>query len=226
MWQTRVEEEGFAIMPDALPAAVVSQLVQECTQMTFHRNRAGVRHALRHPAVAGFAKSPQLLGIVQQILGDNAIPFRATLFDKSPSANWLVAWHQDTALPLREKCELPGWGPWSIKEGVVYAHAPAEVLSQVLALRIHFDDSTPLNGPLRVRPGTHALGVLSDETIHKLSEGMEAVDCLVPKGGILAMRPLLLHSSSKLQAETRRRILHIEYAASADLPGGLKLAVA
>jgi len=48
-------------------------------------------------AVAAMARGSRLLGIAQQILGGVAFPFRATLFDKSPTANWLVVWHQDTA---------------------------------------------------------------------------------------------------------------------------------
>src|SRR5437879_8193472 len=118
--------------------------------------------------VASMARGSRLLGIAQQILGSGAFPFRATLFDKSPTANWLVVWHQDTALPLRERRELPGWGPWSVKEGVIYAHAPAAPLEQVLALRVHLDDSTERNGPLRVLPGTHTLGVLTDDAIERL----------------------------------------------------------
>jgi hypothetical protein len=59
----------------------------------------------------------------RKILGPEALPFRATLLDKSPTSDWLVVWHQDTALPLRERRELPGWGPWSVKEGVIYALA-------------------------------------------------------------------------------------------------------
>jgi hypothetical protein len=49
-----------------------------------------------------------LLAIAREILGQTAIPFGATLFDKSPSSNWLVAWHQDTLLPLEKKTEEPG----------------------------------------------------------------------------------------------------------------------
>jgi hypothetical protein len=144
----------------------------------------------------------------------DAIPFRATLFEKTLAANWLVVWHQDTALPLRERQELQGWGPWSIKEGINYAHAPSTILSQVLALRIHFDDSTSVNGPLRVLPGTHEMGVLSGDQIHDLSKRVMPVDCVVPKGGVVAMRPLVVHASSKSQVEKPRRVLHIEYAAS------------
>ena len=164
--------------------------------------------------------------MAQEILGSAAIPFRATLFDKSPASNWLVVWHQDTALPLRERREVPGWGPWSIKDGVNYAHAPASALEQVLALRLHLDNSAAENGPLRVLPGTHTLGVLSDDALHDLSTKITDIECLVPRSGILAMRPLVVHASSKSQSDAPRRVLHIEYAVSYAIADGLELAVA
>jgi hypothetical protein len=71
-------------------------------------------------------------------------------------------------LPLKERREGPGWGPWSVKDGVIYAHAPESALSQVLALRLHRNDSVPENGPLRVLPGTPTFGVLSDAALHDL----------------------------------------------------------
>jgi hypothetical protein len=64
---------------------------------------------MRSPTIRAIAQSSRLLGIAREILGNTAIPFRATLFDKSPAANWLVVWHQDTALPLRERHDLPGY---------------------------------------------------------------------------------------------------------------------
>jgi len=167
-----------------------------------------------------------MLAIARSILGNGAFPFRATLFDKSSDANWLVVWHQDTALPLRARTEMPGWGPWSLKDNINYAHAPTEALEQVLALRLHLDDSSEQNGPLRVLPRTHKLGVLSDEEIDKLSRELNSEDCLASRGSVLAMRPLLIHSSSKSQNESPRRVLHIEYAASASLGDGLELAIA
>ena len=185
-----------------------------------------MRHAMRNESVATVARDPRLLSLAHEVLGGGAIPFRATLFDKSPTSNWLVVWHQDTALPLRERREVPGWGPWSVKDGVNYAHAPARALEQVLALRLHLDDSVAENGPLRVLAGTHTLGVLSDDALHDLSIQIAAVECLVPKGGILAMRPLVVHASSKSQSSAPRRVLHIEYATSAAIAHGLELATA
>jgi ectoine hydroxylase-related dioxygenase (phytanoyl-CoA dioxygenase family) len=160
------------------------------------------------------------------VLGPDAFPLRATLFDKSPAANWLVVWHPDTALPLQARMDLPGWGPWSMKEGIDHAHAPAAALSQVLALRVSCDDSTAGNGPLRVLPGTHTRGVLSDDSIHELASQTPPVECTVPQGGVLAMRPLLVHASSKSQTEIPRRVRHIEYAASESIAKPLQLAIA
>jgi len=181
---------------------------------------------MRHPAVIELANSNPLLELARYVVGKNAIPFRATAFDKSPRANWLVVWHQDTALPLRERREVAGWGPWSLKDGVTYARAPARALSTVVALRVHLDDSTARNGSLRVLPRTHARGVLTDDAIHQLAAEVSAVNCIVPAGGVLAMRPLLVHSSSKSFDGSPRRVLHIEYAASACVDDGLDLAIA
>jgi ectoine hydroxylase-related dioxygenase (phytanoyl-CoA dioxygenase family) len=212
--QETVEERGFAIVADLILANEIVDLSAEFSQASLQRSRAGVRHALKLPSVAALANGSRLVGIAQDILGGEAVPFRATLFDKSAEANWLVAWHQDTALPLRQRSEKPGWGPWSVKEGVVYAHAPAEALMRVVALRIHLDDSGAANGPLRVLPGTHRAGVLTDEQIRALGHEVPAVDCLMTKGGVLAMRPLVVHASSKSQSEMVRRVLHIEYTNS------------
>jgi ectoine hydroxylase-related dioxygenase (phytanoyl-CoA dioxygenase family) len=167
-----------------------------------------------------------MIAIAKWFLGETAVPYKATLFDKSPARNWLVAWHQDTALPLCERREIPEWGPWSTKAGVTYALAPASALAQVVALRLHLDDSRPENGPLRVLPGTHALGLLTESDIARLTTEVSAVDCTVPAGGVVAMRPLIVHASSKAEGDRPRRVLHIEYSRSLDLGDGRKLQIA
>jgi len=221
-----VEQNGFAIISDVVSSREIAGILGDLQDSTLRRSRAGVRHALNSTGIAQLSLHAELLKIAQETLSDDAFPFRATLFDKSSAANWLVVWHQDTALPIQERHETPGWGPWSVKEGVIYAHAPAEALSQVLALRVHLDDSTSDNGPLRVLPATHKFGVLNDDAMHLLAEQVPPVDCLVPRGGVLAMRPLLVHASSKSQVAARRRVLHIEYAASTILAEELLLKVA
>jgi ectoine hydroxylase-related dioxygenase (phytanoyl-CoA dioxygenase family) len=181
---------------------------------------------MSNPAVSALARSEVLVQLAGTWLGRPAIPFRATLFEKTPGTNWLIPWHQDTALPLARRFDAPGWGPWSEKSGITYAHAPAWALSRVIALRVHLDPSQADNGPLRVTPGSHAAGVLSESEVSRWVSRVEPVTCLTPRGGVVAMRPLLVHASSKVLSDEPRRVLHIEYADSLDLADGIRVALA
>ena len=175
-----------------------------------------VVHALVH--------DQRLTSIAANFVGASAVPFRATLFEKTEQANWLIAWHQDTALPLAARFDSPDWGPWSRKSGGLYAIAPDWALSRVIALRLHLDDSTAENGPLRVIPASHQDGVLSGAEV--LARAVTSVECLAPCGGVIAMRPLLIHASSTSINDRPRRVLHIEYADAVELAPGIRLAVA
>lgn len=192
---------------------------------TISRSRAGIRHLMANPTVAALASSDRLIEQAKEWLGGAAVPFRATLFEKSRRTNWLIPWHQDTAIPLTRRFDAAGWGPWSEKAGAIYSHAPAWALARVIALRVHLDTSHADNGPLRVVPGSHLGGVLTDRSVLEYASTHEQVECLSPRGGVIAMRPLLIHSSSKAQSSEVRRVLHLEYADSLDLGGGIQLAV-
>jgi ectoine hydroxylase-related dioxygenase (phytanoyl-CoA dioxygenase family) len=222
----RPHSQGFWIEGNVLSDRECEDLIEAAPLSLQGRSRAGARHLMSVPAIEALAKDERTLRIARSALGDGAVPFRATLFNKSARANWLVVWHQDTALPLESQNDSKEWGSWSLKAGVLYAHAPAWALSRVLALRISLDDSTSENGPLRLIPGSHLSGVLSDDEILGLARAQEYVEALVPRGGVLAMRPLLVHSSSKALGGGPRRVLHIEYADALDMGPGSRLAVA
>jgi ectoine hydroxylase-related dioxygenase (phytanoyl-CoA dioxygenase family) len=221
-----MNDPGFWIESAVFSERECDDLVASLSTGYRHRGRAGARHLMAAPEVRALAHDDRMLRLAHRALGVGAVPFRATLFDKSARANWLVVWHQDTALPLESRIQSPEWGPWSQKAGVLYAHAPARTLSHVLALRVSLDASTSENGPLRVIPGSHAAGVLSDEDVFRLARAQEDTACLVDRGGVLAMRPLLIHCSSKARADQPRRVLHIEYADTLDLGHGIRLAIA
>jgi ectoine hydroxylase-related dioxygenase (phytanoyl-CoA dioxygenase family) len=146
---------------------------------------------------------------------------RGIYFDKSPEANWIVAWHQDLTLAVHRQIDVPGFGPWSLKEGVPHVQPPVDLLEQMLTVRLHLDDCDESNGALRVIPGTHRLGRLSRDAIRKLGNEKPATLCRVAAGGVLLMHPLLLHSSGRSHSGKHRRVIHLEYAGF-DLPSGLK----
>jgi hypothetical protein len=67
---------------------------------------------------------------------------------------------------------------------------------------------------------------LSDDEILDLARIQETLEALVSHGGMTAMRPLLVHSSSKARSGEPRRVLHLEYACALELKPGLRLAIA
>src|SRR5579864_3458388 len=192
MAEQQTFDAGFSIRPGVLSKT-------ECDEITAavcgvpKPGRAGSRHLMSHPVVLALATDARLLAAARNALGERAVPFRATLFEKSADANWLVPWHQDTALPITAPFCAPGWGPWSRKAGIDYAHAPTWALSRTVALRVHLDASGADNGPLRVIPTSHALGVLTDAEVADHARAHTPVECVVPRGGVLCMRPLLIH---------------------------------
>jgi ectoine hydroxylase-related dioxygenase (phytanoyl-CoA dioxygenase family) len=215
---------GFEVVP-----AVLTDAETDCVLTAVSgrkRSRAGARHLMGNAAVSGVARDRRLLDLASAALGMSAVPYRATLFDKSLASNWLVVWHQDIALPLEHRRDAVGWGPWSTKAGVVYAHAPASALQRIVALRVHLDDSTSENGPLRVIPGSHELGVLAESDLRALVARERPHECIVGRGGIIVMRPLLVHASSKSAVPGSRRVLHLEYASTMSFEPDLRLRVA
>lgn len=221
-----MEDPGYHIDESVLAEAECKALIDALSSSGSQRTRAGARHLMSHPKVLELARRAELLEIAERWVGPEAVPYRATLFEKSGEHNWLAVWHQDTALPLEARFESAEWGPWSTKAGIHYAHAPGWALSRIVALRLHLDRSTPRNGPLRVIPGSHARGVLNDEDVFRIAREEKPVECLAPRGGVVAMRPLLIHSSSKADSPAPRRVLHLEYARTLDLAPGIRLALA
>jgi hypothetical protein len=114
--------------------------------------------------------------------------------------------------------ELPGYRGWSNKAGVWQVQPPAEVLANMVAVRVHLDDCQASNGPLRIIPGSHRCGWIEDLDAWK--SRVPEVICTVSIGGVVTMCPLTLHASARSDQIANRRVIHIEYAA-AELPSGL-----
>ena len=172
------------------------------------------------PIVRELAASVTVRALVGGILGPKCFAVKGIFFNKTQESNWKVAWHQDLTSAVKGRCEIDGFGPWTVKVGIPHVQPPAEIMSRILALRLHLDESGPDNGPLRVIPGSHHEGRLSSQEIAAW-QARVAVVCTVPRGGALLMRPLLLHASSACVVSKPRRVIHLEFAAD-ELPHGLQ----
>jgi hypothetical protein len=76
-----------------------------------------------------------------------------------------------------------------------------------------------------VVPDSHRDGVLTDAEVHTRAQSARSEVCIVARGGVVAMRPLIIHASSKVRDHAPRRVIHIEYATSLELGDGLRLRV-
>jgi Phytanoyl-CoA dioxygenase (PhyH) len=203
-----VEQHGFATVADVIDATTRDELIAQIGQIS----GAGRRGLLALPAIEKLARSARILGLTRPHLASEPVPVRAIYFDKSPEANWLVAWHQDMTIAVRARADVPGFGPWSVKDGIPHVQPPVELLEQMLAVRIHLDDSDSSNGALRVLPRSHCAGRMSQEQIEAFRSRSSETICVAKAGDALLMRPLLLHASSRSSSSAHRRVVHIEYA--------------
>ena len=159
--------------------------------------------------------------MVDSVVGEDAVPVRGILFDKTESSNWKVPWHQDLTIAVAEKVETNGFGPWSMKAGVHHVQPPASILENMLSVRIHLDHCPAENGALRVVPGSHNAGRLSEADAARFGAEGPVAMCIAKAGDVVLMRPLLVHASSASEAATHRRVIHLDYA-SGKLPNRLR----
>jgi len=213
--------EGFRLLPGLLAPEQRQALNAELA--TLPPGAAGQRELLEQPWCQVLARWLLALPQLSDALPADAVAVQCTLFEKSPDRNWLVAPHQDLAIPVAERVEHAALSGWSVKGGRHFVLAPAEVLARMVALRLHLDDATQADGGLRFVPGSHRRGVLgeADAVQWRARVGEVAVDALAGDG--LLMRPLVLHASSKASASGRRRVLHFVLGPQV-LPHGLRWA--
>lgn len=159
--------------------------------------------------------------IAAGLIGPDAFPVRAVLFDKTPDANWIVAWHQDRTIVVREKVEVDGFGPWSTKDGLLHVAPPIDVLAGMATLRLHLDDCDDDNAPLTVALGSHRLGYVPAAEAAAQALALPQHTCHATAGDVWAYSTPILHTSARSRADRRRRVLQVDYAA-APLPGGLE----
>jgi ectoine hydroxylase-related dioxygenase (phytanoyl-CoA dioxygenase family) len=213
-----IHTTGFAEIPGVLGPGKCDALTAALDGAT--SRRAGSRALLDVAAcqrLATFLKSHAEIGT---FLPRDAVAVQCTLFNKSADNNWLVALHQDLSIPVQQQVSHPECSGWTKKEGVWYVQPPVTVLDALIAIRVHLDDCASDNGPLRVVPGSHQYGRLTAAAASALREQHGERECPARRGDALAMRPLLLHSSSKARAAAPRRVLHFLFG-PATLPCGL-----
>lgn len=211
--------DGYLTLDDVLDPDACDAVLAHCAHDGVDRE-VGSRTLLTQPWCAALARRLRTHPALARIIPCGHVAVQCTWFEKSATMNWLVPVHQDLSIPVAARGDEPGLAGWSDKEGQLFVQAPRAVLDELVAVRLHLDDCLPADGPLRVIPGSHRHGPVSPETAAALRAAGPELTCSVRRGGVLAMRPLLLHASSKASGQSRRRVLHFVYGPPT-LPFGL-----
>ena len=204
------------------PAAAVSVLGEiEAALAHVSAGRAGLRLSGQTALQPILEAAGPVGAVAASRLGRDARPVRAILFDKNPEVNWGLGWHQDRVICVRNRVETEGFGPWTIKDGLLHVAPPVALLAAMVTLRLHLDDVPVTNAPLLVAPGSHRGGRVPEIEIDRVVEGCGIRACTAGRGDIWLYATLILHASEPAKLPGRRRVLQIDYAAQ-DLPGELE----
>ncbi|MBB4099739.1 phytanoyl-CoA dioxygenase family protein [Sphingomonas kyeonggiensis] len=148
-------------------------------------------------------------------------PVRAILFDKSPGTNWALGWHQDRTIAVRERREAPGFGPWSIKQGMFHVEPPFALIESMRTIRVHLDPVPEDNAPLLIAPGSHRLGRIPETELAAVVERRGTAACLAEAGDVWLCATPIVHASAASSGARHRRVLQVDFSAEM-LPHGLE----
>jgi hypothetical protein len=204
--RTAFTTQGFALAPQVLTAAECESAGLRLAGVS--ADSAGTRCLLSQDWCQALAATVRRHPSIAQWVPFDFAAVQCTYFEKSPSRNWLVPVHQDLSIPVAARVAHASLSGWSEKEGSLYVQPPVELLEQLVAVRLHIDACSASDGPLRVVPGSHLLGRITPEAAAAARQSQAEVICAAERGSAMAMRPLLLHASSRSTGRGMRRVLH------------------
>jgi ectoine hydroxylase-related dioxygenase (phytanoyl-CoA dioxygenase family) len=224
---TQIAKDGFAVINNVFKEDEIENLLNcislvDKSNPTFRKTNDlfAIRQFLKEvPTTAKFIFNTTLKSIVSTIFGNDYFVVKSIYFDKPEQSNWFVAYHQDLTISVDKKSEIEGFGPWTVKQNQFAVQPPLGILENNFTIRIHLDDTNEKNGALKIIPKSHLKGIYRPETIDWDFES-ETI-CNVEKGGIMIMRPLLLHASNRTTINSKRRVIHIEFS-NLSLPNELQ----
>ncbi|WP_338876820.1 phytanoyl-CoA dioxygenase family protein [Spirosoma sp. SC4-14] len=220
---------GFSIIDNIFSADEVHTILTtinnaDSNKGTFRKTTDlfAIRQFLKEvPETFDLIFTDKLKSVIRQVMGNNYFVVKSIYFDKPETSNWYVSYHQDLTISVDKKHKLDNFGPWTTKQNQVAVQPPTDLLENITTIRIHLDDTDENNGALKVVPASHLKQIYRPETINWDIE--TEITCAVKQGGLMLMKPLTLHSSSRTTNRKKRRVIHIEFS-NKELPIELKWA--
>jgi len=231
------EEDGWLLAPEVLDRASIALLTSRVEALSTHAG-AEVVYEKSTRTVRGIhgchlfddvcrrlVRLPALLGLAEELLGEPVYVYQFKVNMKQPREGAAWPWHQDYAF-------------WSREDGM-----PADKAVNIAVL---LDDVHEGNGPLRVIPGSHRLGLVDDgaaphngegdwrkhvsadlahtvpdDVAEALARKLGAELVMGPAGTLYAFHPSIVHCSSNNASPDRRAMLLVTYNAVSNAPARL-----
>lgn len=163
-----ISDEGFCLLPRAVDAESVQLLRERCRESLAAtgegrntRSSRGHVYAARNvieavPEALVVWRQGPIFETLRQVLGEHFGLVRGLFFDKPPDRTWALSWHKDKSIAVADNTlASTHFSRPTRKAGVPHVIASDDVLRRMLTMRIHLDDVTEENGPLRVIPESH-----------------------------------------------------------------------
>jgi len=218
--ESDLTQKGFEIIENVYSKVELNDIIQLIESKEIG-DKFGVREFLVYnPDIADKIFTKKLLSIIKSISPNCNQSIKSIYFDKPPNANWIVNWHQDLTINLTNRKEVVGFKNWRTNQVRTVVQPSREILERIFTIRVYLDDCTKENGALRVIENSHKNGIIEVKDWINHKTGIEKI-CEVKAGGILMMKPLILHSSRRTENQKNRRVIHIEFTDS-ELSNGLR----
>lgn len=216
----RLNEDRFIINDHLLGLSIIKD-IENILASYFNKNTDVDQYAIRKlfqviPALQVLFELP----IIKELRKKGYFLTKSIYFNKPALSNWFVSYHQDLSISVKEKRDTKGYTGWTYKKGQHGVIPTLNVLENTITLRIHLDITKDDNGALRIIKNSHKNGILSREQIEQIDFNKEIV-CSLKKGGLMFMKPLLLHASNKSTSSLDRRVIHLEFC-NQELDGDLE----
>lgn len=221
-----MEQKGFCIINSIYSSGEIKSIANlidalNTSKPTFRKSKDlfAIRQFIKElPEIKKLAFNENLQSVINTIAGNDYFIVKSIYFDKPEKSNWFVAYHQDLTISVGKKVETEGFNFWTSKHNQFAVQPPTSVLENIFTIRIHLDDTDEENGALKIIEGSHLKQIYRPETIDWKTE--KETFCNIEHGGIMLMKPLLLHGSNRTTNQKRRRVIHIEFSNTA-LPEGM-----
>ena len=218
-----IKNDGFTVLEKIYSKIEIDRIVElieatDKSNLQFRKTKDlfAVRGFLQQiPGISELVFNDNLKSLIKDLFSDNYFVVKSIYFDKPEDSNWFVAWHQDLSISVNKRNDLLGYGSWTVKLDKYGVQPPVELLKDNFTIRIHLDSTDKNNGALKVIPGSHLKEIYRVESID-WKTNLETI-CNVGAGGVMVMRPLLMHASDRSTSKRKRRVIHIEFS-KIDLP--------